>query len=587
MKCSPDLNRRPHRWPAVPRRTALGLLAGLLFAVPLAFGENPNSIIYSKHNLAVSGPGPIRSATESDVCIFCHTPHKASAAEGPLWNHELSTAPYTPYSSSTLKAAVGQPTGSSKLCLSCHDGTVALGMVLSRPASIAMPAGATRIPAGRTLVGTDLSAHHPVSFVYNASLVAANGELRDPSLLVQDVRLDRNGQMQCTSCHDPHNNQYGSFLVKDNTASSLCQDCHVPNQWSASIHATSTATWNGSGENPWPHTAQTTVAANACENCHRPHAAQTAKRLLNFTPDQQNCFSCHSGTVAAKDLAAEFNKASVHPIQVTAGVHDPAEDAINSPRHVACEDCHNPHATKSSGAVTPIPPAAPASLTGVRGVNAAGAAVRQIQNEYELCFRCHGDSGNRGPARVQRQFPQTNTRLEFTPGNTSFHPVEAIGKNSLVPSLILPWTISSLTYCGDCHNNDQAAGGGGTVPQGPHGSAYLPLLERRLLLTDNTPYNQANFALCYKCHSSTVVDSEQSTSWQFHKKHIEEFKAACTTCHDSHASTQPHLVNFNTTYVLPYNGVISYTSTGVNHGTCTLTCHDGSGQNKTHQAKSY
>ena len=198
MKNSPDLNQRPL---AAARLVACLLLAGwagLFFAVPISFGQNPNSIIYSKHNLAISGPGTIRSATEADVCVFCHAPHSASP-DGPLWNHQMSTAAYTPYTSSTLKAAVGQPTGSSKLCLSSHDGTVALGMVFSRPTSIAMPAGAVTIPAGRTLVGTDLSAHHPVSFVYNSSLVTANGELRDPNLLVQDVRLDRNGQMQCTS----------------------------------------------------------------------------------------------------------------------------------------------------------------------------------------------------------------------------------------------------------------------------------------------------------------------------------------------------------------------------------------------------
>ena len=100
-------------------------------------------------------------------------------------------------------------------------------------------------------------------------------------------------------------------------------------------------------------------------------------------------------------------------------------------------------------------------------------------------------------------------------------------------------------------------------------------------------YNPGNFALCYKCHSSVVVDSSLATSWPQHQKHIEEYRAACTTCHDSHAATQPHLINFNTTYVLPLNGVLNYTSTGMNHGTCTLTCHDGSGRNQPHKATSY
>ena len=583
-------NPQPHPLPPAPamgravfHTRRLHRVAGALFcllALPV-MGQNPQSIVFSKHNLSVSGPGSLRASTESDVCIFCHAPHNTTGV-GPLWNHALSTATYTTYNSSTLKATVGQPTGSSKLCLSCHDGTVALGMVASRSTPIRMQSGATIIPAGRTRIGTDLSAHHPVSFFYNSTLATKQGELRDPVTLVQEVRLDSTGQMQCTSCHDPHNNQYGAFLVKDNTASAMCLDCHTPNQWATSSHATSTATWNGSGPNPWPHTSGTTVAANACENCHSPHAAGIKLRLLNFSPDEQNCYSCHSGTVAAKNIAAEFNKASVHPVAQTSGIHDPAEDAINSTRHVACEDCHNPHATKNAAALAP---AAPGALAGVRGVNSGGAVIQQIQNEYELCFRCHGDSGNRGPARVTRQFVQTDTLLEFNPANTSYHPVIAVGRNANVPSLTLPpWTASSIIYCGDCHNNDQGpgAGAGNTGPKGPHGSRFTPLLERQLLLTDFTPYNAANFDLCFKCHNSSVVVSSQPTSWQYHQIHIVNAATACTTCHDSHASSQPHLINFNTDYVQPYNGVLQYNSFGGNHGNCTLTCH---GTN--HIAQSY
>jgi len=344
--------------------------------------------------------------------------------------------------------------------------------------------------------------------------------------------------------------------------------------------------WNGTGANPWPHTGGTTVAANGCENCHRPHAAGSPKRLLNFTPEEQNCLVCHSGTVATKDIASELNKVSVHPVLQTSGIHDADELALSTSRHVTCVDCHNPHATKAS--------ASPAlevsgSLANVRGINAAGAVVPAISFEYELCFRCHGDSeGNSGTVWVQRQYPQTNLRQAFNPGTTSFHPVEVIGKNPSVPSLIPPLSAASLVACDDCHNNDQGPVTGGTGPNGPHGSSYAPLLEKMLLLTDSTPYNANNFALCYKCHSSTVVDSASATSWSSHQTHLENYRAVCTTCHDSHAaSNSAHLINFNTTYVLPYNGVTQYISTGPNHGTCTLTCHDGGGQPITHNAVSY
>ena len=248
-----------------------------------------DSILNSKHDLSLTGPGTVKAVTETEVCVFCHTPHRG-VGEIPLWNHTLSSATYVPYNSSTLKATVGQPTGSSKLCLSCHDGTVALGMVSSRAQPIQFLGGVTTLPSGHTKLGTDLSDDHPVSFTYDNALTSANGQLKDPGTLTGKVRLDHDRQLQCISCHDPHDNQFGKFLVQNNRASALCLECHGINQWQNSSHATSTKSWNGTGINPWPHTSETTVAANACENCHAPHTAGIKPRLLNFANEEQNCF---------------------------------------------------------------------------------------------------------------------------------------------------------------------------------------------------------------------------------------------------------------------------------------------------------
>jgi predicted CXXCH cytochrome family protein len=557
-----------------------------------ALADNPNSIIYSKHNLSVSSPGSIHAAIESDICIFCHTPHHASG-DGPLWNHQMSSAVYLPYTSSTLKATVGQPTGSSRLCLSCHDGTVALGLVHSRSSEI--PMNSSTMPAGPSNLGTDLTGTHPVSFVYDNALATADGNLRAPNTLPPDVRLDRAGEMQCTSCHDPHNNQYGSFLVMDNTASALCLACHNLSPWLSSSHAASgrplpaalvnqMTVQNGAAKSRTA-SKMVTVSGAGCASCHVPHAAGAKQELMRFLTPEKNCLSCHSSEGPGQNVSAEFSKNSSHPIWVNSESHNAQEDPVNPPvRHVTCVDCHNPHASNTArGSAT----RASGALASVTGVGAGGSVVRNVNHEYELCFRCHGDSAQRGPARVPRQMVETDTRHEFNPGNVSFHPVEAAGKNPGAPSLIPPLTAASLMTCSDCHNNDQGPAAGGSGPKGPHGSAFVPLLERQLLLTDGTAYNPANFALCYKCHSSSVVDSSLATSWPYHQTHIEKYRATCTTCHDSHAATQPHLINFNTAYVLPYNGVLRYTSTGLNHGTCTLTCHNGTGQNQPHNAKSY
>ncbi len=177
------------------------------------------------------------SYMKNEICILCHTPHISIANVTPLWNHELSTASYTVYSSASLDAAIGQPSGDSKLCLSCHDGTVAID-------NIGGNTGGTRFINPFGYIGTDLSKHHPVSFAYNSALAAADGELEDPSTALSglggtiDQDLLRAGRMECSSCHDVHvsRNDQGCMgchfgkpslsIWKSNANSALCLTCH-------------------------------------------------------------------------------------------------------------------------------------------------------------------------------------------------------------------------------------------------------------------------------------------------------------------------------------------------------------------------
>ncbi len=168
--------------------------------------------------------------TTTEICIVCHTPHNANTTvlNAPLWNHALSTvATYAMYSSATMNSVAGQPDGSSKLCLSCHDGTVALenfGGVTS----------GTNVMTGGALMGTDLSNDHPISITYDAALAAADGGLYNPTNTqsglggtISATMLIGN-KMQCSSCHDVHNSAgtANGLLLKANTASALCLTCH-------------------------------------------------------------------------------------------------------------------------------------------------------------------------------------------------------------------------------------------------------------------------------------------------------------------------------------------------------------------------
>ena len=169
--------------------------------------------------------------TGGEICKVCHTPHNSdiTVLNAPLWNHQLSAVTsYTVYSSATMNAVVGQPDGSSKLCLSCHDGTVALenfGGVTT----------GTHPMTGTSLVGTTLNNDHPVSFTYDAALAVADPGLFNPATQPSGLggtiaaNMLIGGKMQCSSCHDVHNSAPGnlaSLLVKSNAASALCLTCH-------------------------------------------------------------------------------------------------------------------------------------------------------------------------------------------------------------------------------------------------------------------------------------------------------------------------------------------------------------------------
>lgn len=163
-----------------------------------------------------------------EICLPCHTPHHADTTvlDSPLWNHDQTNSIFQLYQSSTIDATdISQPTGRSKLCLSCHDGTVALD-------SFGGQVGTSFIGAAG-LIGTDLTNDHPISFTYDDNIATLDGELFLPSSaasgLGQTISDDMlfNNQMECASCHDVHNSAgIDHMLVKSNAGSALCLTCH-------------------------------------------------------------------------------------------------------------------------------------------------------------------------------------------------------------------------------------------------------------------------------------------------------------------------------------------------------------------------
>ena len=534
------------------------------------------SISDTKHNLSAGGPGPVKAVSETQICIFCHAPHRASG-QAPLWNREDSRANYIVYTSPTLDAALGQPTGSSRLCLSCHDGTIALGNVSSESGEIQFEGGTIFLPSGHSLITTDLGDDHPISFIYDDALALSDQELRIPSALPPTIPLDHESRMQCASCHDAHNDDFGSFLRESPLFSPLCLGCHDKNGWVGASHATAGNTWNGSGIDPWPHADGATVAENGCMNCHQAHEAGQPPQLLSYAQEENNCLVCHSGNVGS-DVNAALSLVSTHPVSSFTGIHQPGESPQSMPRHVECTDCHNPHAANSAD---PPPPGLSGSLQLTSGVDIDANPVFPASYSYEICLKCHGDSHG-SLSVVTRQVNNLNTRQDFHPMAVSFHPVAAVGKNSDVPSLIPPLNENSIIKCEDCHS---APAGFVT---GTHGSDFVPLLKLNYETTDFTQESPQAYALCYSCHDRSTILS--SASFKEHEKHLGE-DVPCAVCHDAHGvmasgdvGGHGHLINFDVTVVFPdpETGRLEFVEGEPGKGECYLLCH-----NESHSPKSY
>jgi predicted CXXCH cytochrome family protein len=206
--------RRTRRHVAVANTACIGLLALAATA--------------SGKTLAGSHDFSAEAWSGGDKCVTCHVPDATdtNVPRTQLWNHEVTTAEFVLYKSGTLDARLGSPSGVSLLCLSCHDGTVAIDHFGSVPAG-------TQFMRGAALLGTNLTGDHPISFVYDTALVNLDGGLHDPTTRTSglggsvddDMLFD--GQVQCTSCHDPHGSSgVPKLLLISNAGSALCLTCH-------------------------------------------------------------------------------------------------------------------------------------------------------------------------------------------------------------------------------------------------------------------------------------------------------------------------------------------------------------------------
>lgn len=592
------------------------MLAAMLFALPVAQAARQSDVKNTKHNLSTSGAaGNTKSNSETQICVFCHTPHGANAtAVAPLWNRKVGgasntsttyTATYTPYNSESLDARMssvqlgwtGQPLGSSKLCLSCHDGTIALGNVINAPGSglgtaiEVSGATTTTMPAGtegytRNL-GQNLANDHPISVTYTSTLTDQDGELRSsasmpmvnsnhplvgvrsagqgsgisnlartggvgstrPVLPLEVTTGDGGGtgQVQCTTCHDPHiretalttdgadaadtskernikflrRNRFQMGTASDSysdTNDIICLACHQKGHdgtgansfsWAYSSHgnsAISTQTYKSAAADTRQFPQNMPVWKVACLNCHDTHTVTGARRLTRqgatggVSALEETCYQCHrplatsilNNVDTVPDIYTDFQAAYKMPIANASEVHDVGGTTTT--------DCPG----------------------GVAKCGADGVERQSLlNNRHAECPDCHNPHR---VVRLHRFDGKVSTTGVFSAGinpdpaqddkeGTHFHKNISGYTHSNVASGVLrgSWGVEpDYGYTNSANFNVAIPQGRYTVRRGDPGSGSLTALEATTY-PDGKTFVTREYQVCLKCHSSYAYGATPPT----------------------------------------------------------------------------
>ena len=144
------------------------------------------------HDLSDDGLG------ETQMCKFCHVPHNPQSTTAPLWNRSApaSQGTFTLYDGT----AASSVTGTSIMCLSCHDGVTNLDAFGGTTGTAGNDID-TVFASTTALVGTDLQDDHPVSVVYGTAGTGdgVNYKASPDGDLTGQLESTR---VECGTCHD-------------------------------------------------------------------------------------------------------------------------------------------------------------------------------------------------------------------------------------------------------------------------------------------------------------------------------------------------------------------------------------------------
>lgn len=566
------------------------VVAALLWGARLAPGEAAGvaDVRGTKHNLSITGPGTVKATSESQVCVFCHTPHGATQGVKPIWNRSLGTTTYTPYASSSLDAAaiqgsLDQPGGGSKLCLSCHDGTVAIGSVnvldgqgsptQTGTVSIAMsgtaangtmPPGAGTSTGFTRNLGTDLTNDHPISVSYTNALALRDGELRvvnanqqwtsggttvigvrapgvKPLLPLEPTGAGGIGQVQCVTCHDPHRRETDAtkgpqkFLRQNRFQEGapsatpapdidiICLSCHDKNGFTG-IYA------NSAHGNPLVATQTYTAAA-----------ATQREFPAGIPVWKASCLNCHD----------------THTVQGSRRLLREGTDSATTPKsggNPAIEEtCYQCHTTSAQSIVTPT------------------ATVPDIRSDFQLARHMPITTADQGAATEQHDIAGNfaDTFIDCT------GPANGCGKDFLEPRAKLGAGNPGNRHaeCTDCHNPHRVVkfrsfiGNGGNTGGTPDAAGTHTHTETTGYTHTNIAsgvlrgswgvepsYASASFASIPSTYTVKRGDPGASADTSVAAPHVTREYQVCLKCHSDYGFSDNNVYPVGTRPNLGYSG---------------------------------
>lgn len=290
----------------------------------------------------------------------------------------------------------------------------------------------------------------------------------------------------CLACHQPHRSAAGS-LTKRLSRERLCADCHSLSTRPALHHA---------------------VAEERCEICHTPGTADMPSIAGTKVGSPERCAACH---------AAEVSRFTGTPAE--------HRDATGG-----CTMCHREHVAGSTSRTAQAPGAACVECH-AQSAHAFAAVASHAFSAGDRCLTCHEPHGSDHRAMTRLPEPDLCMNCHEKPATT-----QAGRTISAVPDLSLsPHGPAQSVRCHDCHD--------------VHGSGMPALLAVPDEPARSRPHSGILSALCFSCHDDSLAEPAGPTGFRdgtrnLHHVHLasERQPHDCGSCHQPHASDQPHLL---------------------------------------------